>query len=94
MRAYIKRGGDDSGFLRQIAAIIGSKNRKDVLKSIKTPTLIIHGDVDPLINVNNAFKSNKLIDNSYLIIVEDMGHLLDLNSYNKFQSDLIIFLKS
>ena len=94
MRAYIKRGGDDSGFLRQIAAIIGSKNRKDILKSIKTPTLIIHGDLDPLINVNNAFKSNKLIDNSYLIIVEDMGHLLDLSSYKKFQSELITFLKS
>ena len=27
MRSYIKRGGDDSGFLRQMAAIIGSKNR-------------------------------------------------------------------
>ena len=46
MRSYIKRGGDDSGFLRQMAAIIGSKNRKQLLKSIDSPTLIIHGDID------------------------------------------------
>ena len=49
MRAYIIRGGDDGGFLRQMSAIIGSKNRKKLLKSIETPTYIVHGDIDPLI---------------------------------------------
>ena len=34
MRAYIERGGDDGGFLRQMAAIIGSKNRKELLLSL------------------------------------------------------------
>ena len=49
MRAYLIRGGDDGGFLRQMSAIIGSKNRKKLLKSIETPTYIVHGDIDPLI---------------------------------------------
>ena len=80
MRAYIKRGGDDGGFLRQMAAIIGSQNRKALLKSINTPTLIIHGDIDPLIKVKNAYSAEKLIKSSKLQIVEGMGHLLDEES--------------
>ena len=92
MQAYIKRGGDDGGFLRQMAAIIGSKNRKELLKSINTPTLIIHGDIDPLIKVKNAYSAKKLIQSSKLEIIEGRGHLLDEESYAKFQDKLIAFL--
>ena len=92
MRAYIKRGGDDGGFLRQMAAIIGSKNRKELLKSINTKTLIIHGDIDPLIKVKNAYSAHKLIQSSHLEVVENMGHLLDEESYAKFQNKFIEFL--
>ena len=92
MRAYIKRGGDDGGFLRQMAAIIGSKNRKELLKSINTQTLIIHGDIDPLIKVKNAYSAHKLIQSSHLEVVENMGHLLDEESYAKFQNQFIEFL--
>jgi len=92
MRAYIERGGDDGGFLRQMAAIIGSENRKELLKSINTPTLIIHGDIDPLIKVKNAYSAKKLIQSSELEIVEGMGHMLDEESYEKFKFRFIDFL--
>ena len=92
MRAYIERGGDDGGFLRQMAAIIGSENRKELLKSINTPTLIIHGDIDPLIKVKNAYSAKKLIQSSELEIVEGMGHMLDEESYEKFKFRFINFL--
>jgi|TARA_A100001011_G_scaffold37909_1_gene35899 pimeloyl-ACP methyl ester carboxylesterase len=92
MRAYIERGGDDGGFLRQMAAIIGSQNRKELLKSINTPTLIIHGDIDPLIKVKNAYSAKKLIQSSKLEIVEGMGHMLDEESYEKFKFRFIDFL--
>ncbi len=92
MRAYIARGGDDGGFLRQMAAIIGSQNRKELLKSIITPTLIIHGDIDPLIKVKNAYSAEKLIRSSELEIIEGMGHLLDKESYEKFRFRFIDFL--
>ena len=92
MRSYIKRAGDDGGFLRQMAAIVGSKNRKKLLKSIKTPTLIIHGDIDPLIKVKNAYSAHELIQPSNLEIIQGMGHLLDEESYSKFQIKLISFL--
>ena len=75
-----------------MAAIIGSQNRKELLKSIITPTLIIHGDIDPLIKVKNAYSANKLIQSSELEIIEGMGHLLDQESYEKFRFRLINFL--
>lgn len=93
MRAYIKRGGDDEGFLRQIAAITGSINRKELLKSINSPTLIIHGNIDPLIKVKNAVAANKLIKSSELQIIDGMGHLLDEESYAKFQKSFMAFLR-
>ena len=77
-----------------MAAIVGSKNRKKLVKSIETPTLIIHGDIDPLIKVKNAYQAHKLIGSSELIIVEGMGHLLDKNAFKKFQSQLIKFLNN
>ena len=93
MRAYIKRGGDDGGFLRQMAAITGSKNRKELLKSINSPTLIIHGNIDPLIKVKNAVAANKLIKSSELQIIDGMGHLLDEEAYAKFQKSFMAFLR-
>ena len=92
MRVYLIRGGDDGGFLRQMSAIIGSKNRKKLLKSIQTPTYIVHGDIDPLIKVKNGYATQKLIQNSQLHIVPNMAHLLDLESYEHFQPSLIKFL--
>lgn len=44
------------------------------LSMIKTPTLIIHGDRDPLIPVDIPVTSYKSIPNSYLWIVPNFGH--------------------
>ena len=43
----IQRSPDDSGFIRQMAAILGTKNRINKVKTISVPTLIIHGETDP-----------------------------------------------
>ena len=90
-----KQGGaDDTGFGRQINAILGSKNRLDKVKSIDVPTLIIHGKEDPLINVKNAYKMNNLINNSKLKVISDMRHLIELPVFTQFKEDLLSHLKS
>ena len=89
----IERGGaDDTGFGRQITAILGSKNRIKKIKSISAPTLIIHGKDDPLIKVRNAYKMKKLIENSELIIIPDMRHLIEPPVFNQFKDDLLLHL--
>tara|TARA_B100001057_G_scaffold154920_1_gene155096 strand:- start:24129 stop:25118 length:990 start_codon:yes stop_codon:yes gene_type:complete len=90
-----KQGGaDDTGFGRQINAILGSKNRLDKVKSIDVPTLIIHGKEDPLIKVKNAYKMNNLINNSKLKVISDMRHLIELPVFAQFKDDLLSHLKS
>ena len=91
----IKRGGnDDTGFGRQLTAILGSENRLDKVKSIKAPTLIIHGKEDPLIKVKNAYKTNKLIKDSKLIVISDMRHLIEPPVSDQFKQDLLKHLKN
>ena len=91
----VKRGGkDDTGFGRQLTAILGSENRLDKVKSIKAPTLIIHGKEDPLIKVKNAYKTNKLIRDSKLIVIPDMRHLIEPPVFDQFKQDLLNHLKS
>jgi len=88
-----ERGGiDDSGFGRQISAILGSKNRLNKVKSINQPTLIIHGKDDPLINVKNAYKANSLIKNSTLKIISNMRHLIEVPVFDQFKNDLLSHL--
>ena len=91
----IKRGGnDDTGFGRQLTAILGSENRLDKVKSIKAPTLIIHGKEDPLIKVKNAYKTNQLIKDSKLIVISDMRHLIEPPVFDQFKQDLLKHLKN
>ena len=91
----IKRGGnDDTGFGRQLTAILGSKNRLDKVRSINAPTLIVHGKDDPLIKVKNAYRTNKLIKDSKLIVIPDMRHLIEPPVFDQFKQDLLNHLKN
>ena len=84
----IQRSPDDSGFIRQMAAILGTKNRINKVKTISLPTLIIHGETDPLIKVKNAFHTHKLIKNSNLKVIKNMSHLIEEPIFDQFKIDL------
>lgn len=45
------------------------------IMQIKTPTLIIWGDKDQLIPVENAYRFNKVIANSELEVMKGVGHI-------------------
>ena len=90
----IDRSKDDTGFIRQMAAILGTRDRVKKVSNIKIPTLIIHGDIDPLVKPKNAFHSHKLISNSELLMVENMGHLIEEPVFNKFKDKLIQHLNT
>ena len=85
----IQRSPDDSGFIRQMAAILGTKNRINKVKTISVPTLIIHGETDPLIKVKNAFHTHKLIKNSNLKVIKNMGHLIEEPIFDQFKICLL-----
>ena len=72
---------------------MGSKNRIEKVRSISAPTLIIHGKEDPLIGVKIAYRSNKLIKGSKLVIIDNMRHLIEPPVFDQFKSDLLAHLK-
>jgi pimeloyl-ACP methyl ester carboxylesterase len=63
-----------SGSARQLAAILASGSRKDELKNVNVPTLVIHGDADPLVPVEGGKETAKVIPGAKLMIIEGMGH--------------------
>ncbi len=64
------------GMKRQLAAIFTSGNWTEALKSVESPTLVVHGDADPLVPVEGGKATAAAIPGSKLIVVEGMGHSL------------------
>lgn len=70
------RGVSPIASSRQLAAVIASGSRKEQLQSIKTPTLVIHGEIDPLLPVQCGIDVAESIPGSTLKIIPSMGHTL------------------
>lgn len=62
------------GFSRQLAAVLASGNRNEALANVKIPTLVIHGNADPLVPVDAGKDTAKSIPDAKLLIIEGMGH--------------------
>jgi pimeloyl-ACP methyl ester carboxylesterase len=70
------RGVNPAGVMRQFAAILASGNRTTALKSVQTPTLVIHGDADPLVRIEGGRATAAAIPMAQLEIIPKMGHSL------------------
>ena len=62
------------GTARQTAAIMTSGNRKPALKNLELPTLVIHGDQDPLVPLAGGIDTAEAVSGSKLVVIEGMGH--------------------
>lgn len=69
-----ERGLNQEGVARQFAAIVASGSRKEALGKINVPTLIIHGDEDPLFPLQCGLETAKAIPGAKLEVIEGMGH--------------------
>lgn len=68
------RGYHPEGTVRQTVAIIASGDRTARLRGIKVPTVVIHGDSDPLIDVSGGRATAAAIPGAELVVIEGMGH--------------------
>ena len=87
-----KDKADGFGYARQLLAILASKNRIKRVKAIRVPTLIIHGEKDPVIDVKNAYRMVKLIPQSKLVVIPNMRHLIEEEILEQFKDDLLVHL--
>lgn len=70
------RDPDPEGTARQLLAILTANSRKDALSSVTIPTLVIHGDADPLVPIAGGFDTAEAIPGAGMLVIEGMGHEL------------------
>ena len=63
------------------------------LKTIDVPTLILHGDVDQIVPIGNAYRSSKLIPNATLKVYPGAPHAMITTSKNQVNEDLLAFIR-
>jgi pimeloyl-ACP methyl ester carboxylesterase len=73
-----ERGLNPAGVGRQLRAILASGSRKERLASVKAPTLVIHGTVDPLVRPEGGRDTAASIPGAKLLMIEGMGHALPI----------------
>jgi len=64
------------GFQRQFVAILASGSRRRALQRLKVPTLVIHGDSDPLVPPRGGRDTAALVPGARLEVIKGMGHSL------------------
>jgi pimeloyl-ACP methyl ester carboxylesterase len=81
-RSY-ERGLNPAGVGRQLRAILASGSRKERLRSVTAPTLVIHGTVDPLVRPEGGKDTAAAIPGAKLMMVEGMGHAIPIPMWPK-----------
>ncbi len=65
-----------AGFARQLVGIVASGDRTEELRKLKVPTLVIHGEDDPLVTLSGGQATAKAIPGATLLTIPGMGHAL------------------
>jgi pimeloyl-ACP methyl ester carboxylesterase len=69
-----ERGYDPAGAGRQLAAILAAGDRTAQLRTIKAPTVVIHGTKDRMVRPSGGRATAAAIPGSRLVMIEGMGH--------------------
>jgi pimeloyl-ACP methyl ester carboxylesterase len=78
LRAFVERNVDrrwyPQGGARQYLAIIASGDRVEMLKTVKAPTLVLHGEDDPLLPVECGRDVARLVPGAEIQTYPGWGH--------------------
>jgi len=72
--ATYDRAFHPEGSNRHLVAVAASGSRTEALKAVSVPTLVVHGDLDPLVDVSGGRRTAEAIPDAELLILEGMGH--------------------
>lgn len=72
-RSY-DRGHHPLGSLRQLVAVVRAGDRTSALRRVRVPTLVVHGDADPLVRVSGGRAVAAAVPGARLVTVRGLGH--------------------
>jgi pimeloyl-ACP methyl ester carboxylesterase len=83
-------------FTNEVKAVLGwaqpNTDALTELKSVKQPVLIVQGQEDVLVPVDNAIKMSKSLPNAQLIVYPDAGHAAFFQYHDDFVQKALEFL--
>lgn len=74
IRNCVERAYRPDGYMRQYAAVLSANSRREDLQKVTSPTLVIHGSDDPLVQPVCGEDVAKQISGAKFSAVEGMGH--------------------
>ncbi len=75
--AMVGQGHVPGGHARQLLALAGSGDRRDAVRAIRAPALVIGAGRDRCIFPESSARARQLIPNSELVMFREMGHALE-----------------
>ncbi|HVS12995.1 MAG TPA: alpha/beta hydrolase [Thermoanaerobaculia bacterium] len=73
-RRAFDRGIYPRGIVRQLTAILAHGSRRERLRGVRAPSLVIHGEDDRLVPVAGGHDTARAIAGSRLVLIPGMGH--------------------
>lgn len=80
-RAY-DRGLHPAGFARHFAAILATGDMRPRLRTVRVPTLVLHGDADPVIRPSHGRDTAHHIPGARWNLIRGMGHDLPVGAWD------------
>jgi pimeloyl-ACP methyl ester carboxylesterase len=74
LSASMRRAYNPAGVARQMLAIMASGDRRKLLRRISAPTLVVHGEVDPLVPIGAGRDTAANVPGAVFRPVPGMGH--------------------
>jgi len=84
----MRRSVYPAGLPRQLAAIIDDGDRTARLASVRTPTLVLHGEADPLVKLAGGEATAEAISGARLVTYPGWGHDLPLPLIPRLASEI------
>lgn len=76
-----ERSNPAGGGIRQLNAVMAAGNRDEQVRTISVPTLVIHGELDTLIDPSGGRHTAELIDGAEYLEIEGMGHDIPITEW-------------
>lgn len=76
------------GTARQLVAILATGDRTEGLRGVRVPTLVIHGEADPLVTLSGGQATAEAVPGARLLTFPGMGHDLPKQLWPQFAEAL------
>ncbi|MGJ7520056.1 alpha/beta fold hydrolase [Variovorax sp. LT1P1] len=90
----MRRAYRPEGLMRQIAAVAADTDRPKLLARITSPTLVVHGDVDPLVPIACGQDTVRRIPGAQFVAIPGMGHDLTPQLSDVLLPHMLPFLRA